>query len=87
MTRIVHCASWLSCLLILLPTQLGALELQQPSAVVTDLPEAVDLSYASPENWLALPPAINFDLKAPSPPLLPTEIDLPSSPTVLAALR
>lgn len=85
MMRIVHRASWLSCLVILLPTQLGALELQQPPAVVTDVPEAVDLSYALPENWLALPPAIDFDLRAPSPPLLPTEVDLP--PTELAALR
>lgn len=87
MTRIMHYGCWLFCLLILLPRPLGALELQQPPALVTDVPEAVDLSYALPENWLSLPPAINFDLKAPSPPLLPIEIYLPSSPTVLAALR
>ena len=75
--------SVLTCALLFQPTQLVALDLQQPPAVVTDMPDVVDLSYALPETWLTLP--ANSGLRAPLPPLLPTEVDFHDSPTELAA--
>ena len=63
----------------------SAVELQQPAAVTTDTPDVVDLSYATPDTWFAIPPIIEFDLRSPLPPLPPAEVDfLPS--TKLAAL-
>lgn len=80
MTRLLYSAGAI-CALLLPTTYLGAVELKQPAAVVTDMPEAVDLSYALPETWFALPPIIDIDLKPP-----PIEIDSPSPPIKLAAV-
>ena len=78
-------AAGLICVLMMPTTYVGAGELKQRAAVVTDMPEAVDLSYASPESWFALPPIIDVGLKPPSPPLLPTELDIPLPSIQLAA--
>jgi hypothetical protein len=76
----------LACALLIQPTHLGASDLRQLPAVVTDVPEVVDLSYASPENWLSLPP-VDGNQRPPSLPLLPAEVDFPVSLTELAELR
>ena len=83
MTRLLYSAGAI-CALLLPTTYLGAVELKQPAAVVTDMPEAVDLSYALPETWFALPPIIDIDLKPPLTP--PTQFDSPSPPIKLAAV-
>jgi hypothetical protein len=54
-------------------------------AVVTDMPDVIDMSYASPDAWHALPPAYLLE-KPPLPALEPNEVDLPSSLTKLAVL-
>lgn len=56
----------------------------EPPAVVTDMPDIIDMSYASPDAWHALPPPIPFHEKPPLPALEPNEVELPSSRTKLA---
>ena len=79
-------AAGLICALMIPTTYLDARESKQPAAVVTDMPEAVDLSYASPESWFALPSIIDGGLKPPSPALLPTELNIPLPSIQLAAV-
>ena len=78
-------AAGLICALMIPTTYLGAAESKQRAAVVTNMPIAVDLSYASPESGFALPPIIDVGLKPPSPQLLPTELDVPLPSIQLAA--
>jgi hypothetical protein len=58
----------------------------EPPAVVTDMPDIIDMSYASPDAWHALPPPIRLHEKPPLPALEPNEVDFPSSRTKLAVL-
>lgn len=55
-------------------------------AAVTDMPDVIDISYASPDTWHALPPSIYPHEKPPLPALDPNEVDLPSFPTQIAIL-
>ena len=59
----------------------------EPPAVVTDMPDIIDMSYASPDEWHALPPQFHIHEKPPLPALEPNEVDLPSSRTKLAVLN
>ena len=59
----------------------------EPPAVVTDMPDIIDMSYASPDGWHALPPQFHIQEKTPLPALEPNEVDLPLSHTKLAALN
>jgi hypothetical protein len=56
-------------------------------AVIVDMPEAITMTYASPDTWHTLPPPVN--LKAPLPPASPEldVINVPNfwRPTYLAA--
>lgn len=63
-----------------------AAEPQRPAAV-TDVPEKIDLSYALPDAWHALPPPISSDQKPPSPPpRVPDDVGLTLSSARVAAL-
>ena len=59
----------------------------EPPAVATDMPDIIDMSYASPDTWHALPPQFHIHEKPPLPALEPNEVDLPSSRTNLAFLN
>ncbi len=59
----------------------------EPPAVVTDMPDIIDMSYASPDAWHALPPQFHIHEKPPLPALEPNEVDLPSPRTRLAVLN
>ena len=60
----------------------------EPPAVVTeDMPDIIDMSYASPDAWHALPPQFHIHEKPPLPALEPNEVDLPLSRTKLAVLN
>lgn len=59
----------------------------EPPAVVTDMPDIIDMSYASPDAWHALPPRFDIHEKPPLPALEPNEVDFPSSRTKLAVLN
>ena len=59
----------------------------EPPAVVTDMPDIIDMSYASPDTWHALPSQFHIHEKPPLPALEPNEVDLPSSRTRLAVLN
>jgi len=53
-------------------------------AAVTDMPDVIDMSYASPDTWHALLPSIYLQEKPRLPAFEPNEVELPSSPTKLA---
>jgi len=59
----------------------------EPPAVVTDMPDIIDMSNASPDTWHALPPQFHIHEKPPLPALEPNEVDLPLSRTRLAVLN
>ncbi|MGH6735319.1 MAG: hypothetical protein ACRECX_04470 [Methyloceanibacter sp.] len=85
MMRLLLSAVFLGAALVQ-PVPSGAGERGELPAAVTDMPEAIDMSYASPDTWHALPPSTNLHEKSPLPALEPDEVDLPSSPTTLAVL-
>jgi hypothetical protein len=59
----------------------------EPPAVFTDMPDIIDMSYASPDTWHALPPQFHIHEKPPLPALEPNEVDLPTSRITLAVLN
>lgn len=69
------------------PVPSGAFERGNLPAAVVDMPKVIDMSYASPDTWHALPPSIYVYEKTPVLLLEPNELDLPTSPTKLAVLH
>lgn len=65
----------------------ASLQRDEPPAVLTDMPDIIDMSYASPDTWHALPPQFDNYEKPPLPALEPNEADLTSSRTRLADLN
>lgn len=64
------------CAFLLFATPSNAVEREHLTAATTDVPALVDLSYAVPATWFALPPIVDFEFKQPSPPF-PSERDYP----------
>jgi len=70
------------------PVRSGAAEQRNElHAVVTDMPHAIDMSYASPDTWHALPTPTYLQEKPPLPALEPNEVDLALSLTRLKLLH
>ena len=88
MKRILLSVGLLGTVLIQ-PVPSGASSQRDESpAVLTDMPDSIDTSYASPDAWHALPPLMHIHEKPPLPALEPPhEVDLPSSRTKLAVLN
>jgi hypothetical protein len=81
----------LSTALLIQPALSGAFEQgEEPHAAVVDIPDVIDMSYASPDTWQTLGAPKKFYENPPIPIPEPDEVDLPTptrQPTDLAALE
>jgi hypothetical protein len=87
MTRLLLSVGFLGTALIQPVPSAASSQRDEPPAVVTVMPDIIDMSYASPDAWHALPPQFHIQEKTPLPALEPNDVDLPFSHTKLAVLN